>query len=61
MITRTYKGAVLRVTVLDEGFEYAGRVYRSLSAIAVEVTGTRWNGFTFFGLAKAKKAAGGAS
>lgn len=38
------------VTVLADGFEYEGRPYRSLSAIARAITGTRWNGWTFFGL-----------
>ena len=35
---------------MDTGFEYDGRVFRSLSAIATEVAGTRWNGYGFFGL-----------
>jgi hypothetical protein len=38
--------------VLHGGFEYQGRRYRSLSAIAREATGTRWNGLLFFGLTK---------
>ena len=38
------------VTVLADGFDYEGRPYRSLSAIARAITGTRWNGWTFFGL-----------
>jgi hypothetical protein len=38
------------VTVLDDGFEYQGSKYRSLSAIARAITGTRWNGPAFFGL-----------
>jgi hypothetical protein len=38
------------VRVLDEGFEFEGRLYKSLSKIATEIAGTRWNGFTFFGL-----------
>jgi hypothetical protein len=58
VLTRAYKGRVLRVTVLDDGFEYEGRTYRSLSAIATEATGSRWNGFLFFGLAKTRAAAG---
>ena len=33
-----------------DGFEYAGKPYRSLSAIARAITGTRWNGLVFFGL-----------
>ena len=37
--------------VLDHGFEYDGRLFKSLSAIAREVTGTRWNGLAFFGIA----------
>ena len=36
--------------MLDDGFEYQGRRYKSLSAIARAITGTRWNGWTFFGL-----------
>jgi hypothetical protein len=51
-ITRTYKGRELTVMVLDKGFEYRGHIYRSLSAIAREITGTNWNGYTFFGLNK---------
>ena len=38
------------VKVLEQGFEYQSRPYRTLSAIAREVTGTRWNGYLFFGL-----------
>jgi hypothetical protein len=38
------------VKVLDKGFEFEGKVYRSLSAIAKEVTGTNWNGYSWFGL-----------
>jgi len=38
--------------VLEDGFEYESRRYRSLSAIAREVSGTRWNGLLFFGLAE---------
>ena len=34
----------------DEGFEYQGRPYKSLSAVARTITGTRWNGLVFFGL-----------
>ena len=37
-------------TVLEDGFEYQGRRYKSLSAIARAVTGTRWNGPLWFGL-----------
>lgn len=52
LIVKKYKERTLVVKVLDDGFEYEGRHYTSLSTIAGEVTGTRWNGFTFFGLGK---------
>src|SRR4051794_4594633 len=45
-----YQGVEHTVTVLREGYEYEGRPYRSLSAVARHITGTRWNGLTFFGL-----------
>jgi hypothetical protein len=38
------------VTVLEQGFAFQGRRYQSLSIIAREITGTRWNGDSFFGL-----------
>lgn len=38
------------VTVRNDDFEYQGRPYTSLSAIARAITGTRWNGLVFFGL-----------
>ncbi len=50
VLTREYRGQTLRVTILDRGFEYDGKVYRSLTAIAQAVTGTHWNGLAFFGL-----------
>jgi hypothetical protein len=50
VLTRDYKGQTVAVTVLDEGFEYGGEVYRSLTAVAKAVTGTHWNGYHFFGL-----------
>jgi hypothetical protein len=43
-----------RVTVIREGFEYQGRTFQSLSQIAREITGTRWSGPLFFGLARGK-------
>jgi hypothetical protein len=52
LLTRDFKGHTYVVKVLDDGFEYEGRQYRSLSAIAGEITGTRWNGFLFFGLTR---------
>ena len=41
--------------VRDSGFEYDGKLYKSLSAIAREVTGTKWNGFLFFGCADERR------
>jgi hypothetical protein len=38
------------VTVREHDFEYDGRPYKSLSAVAREIAGTRWNGWLFFGL-----------
>jgi hypothetical protein len=53
VLTRTYRGAHVAVTVLaNDQFEYAGQAYRSLSAIAKAVTGSHWNGYLFFGLTK---------
>ena len=49
-LVREYQGVEHVVTVQQDGFEYEGRPYRSLSAIARAITGTRWNGWTFFGL-----------
>ena len=50
VITSEYQGTEHRVTVLDLGYEYCGRRYSNLSAIANLITGTRWSGPRFFGL-----------
>ncbi len=52
LIVKKYKTQTVVVKVLNEGFEYDGRRFASLSAVAGELTGTRWNGFAFFGLEK---------
>jgi len=49
-LLRDYQGIEHTVTVLADGYEWQGRPYKSLSAIARAITGTRWNGWTFFGL-----------
>ncbi|MPZ24592.1 MAG: DUF2924 domain-containing protein, partial [Dehalococcoidia bacterium] len=49
-LVRDYQGIEHCVTVLTDGFEYEGRRFRSLSAVARAITGTRWNGPQFFGL-----------
>ncbi|MCO6438157.1 MAG: DUF2924 domain-containing protein [Phycisphaerae bacterium] len=50
ILTRPYKGRMITVVVLDDGFECDGDVYRSLSAVAKAVTGSHWNGNYFFGV-----------
>jgi hypothetical protein len=49
-LIREWKGVEHCVTVRDEDFEYKGRPFISLSAVARTITGTRWNGLVFFGL-----------
>jgi Protein of unknown function (DUF2924) len=49
-VTREYRGGTVSVKILTAGFEWNGRVYGSLSAVAWHATGTRWNGYAFFGL-----------
>ena len=49
-LLREWQGVEYIVTVTADGFEWQGRPYKSLSAIARAITGTRWNGWVFFGL-----------
>ena len=49
-LIREHNGVQHVVTVRHDDFEFEGRPYQSLSAIARHITGTRWNGWTFFGL-----------
>ena len=49
-LIREWQGVEHCVTVRDHDFEYQGRPYKSLSAVARAITGTRWNGWIFFGL-----------
>jgi len=49
-LIREWQGVEHVVTVTTDGFEWQGRPYKSLSAIARAITGTRWNGLVFFGL-----------
>ena len=49
-LVREYQGTPHTVTVRTDDFEYQGRPYKSLSAIARHITRTRWNGLLFFGL-----------
>jgi hypothetical protein len=49
-LIREWRGVEYRVTVRDQDYEYQGRSYQSLSAIARAIAGSRWNGPLFFGL-----------
>jgi hypothetical protein len=55
LLSRDYKGKQITVRVLENGFEYEGKRFRSLSAIAQSVTGAHWNGLLFFGLARQER------
>lgn len=50
MLTREWKGTLHRVGVMDNGFEYKGERYASLSEIAGLITGSKWSGPVFFGI-----------
>ena len=50
LITRQYKGRLIQVKVVGDGFEFEGELYKSLSAVAKQITGSHWNGFKFFNL-----------
>jgi hypothetical protein len=49
-LIREWQGVEHCVTVRNDDFEYLGRPYKSLSSVAREITGTKWNGLVFFGL-----------
>jgi hypothetical protein len=57
-LVREWNGRTHTVMVEEDGFSYAGRSYRSLSAIAREITGARWSGPRFFGLTNKRGAPG---
>jgi hypothetical protein len=50
VLVREHKGVEHRVKVLPDGFEYEGRKWRSLTAVASHIAGVHWNGPMFFGL-----------
>jgi hypothetical protein len=50
VLTRSFQGRTVKVCVLPDGFRYRDQRFRSLSAVAEHITGTRWNGFRFWGL-----------
>lgn len=49
-LVREWDGVEHTVTVMKDGFDWQGRKFRSLSAVARAITGTQWNGYRFFGL-----------
>ena len=55
VLHRDYQGKDIRVVVLENGFEWEGKHFKSISAVARAVTGTRWNGKLFFRLKKGDK------
>src|SRR5262252_478826 len=50
VLRRAFRDQNITVHVLEKGFQYEGAVYRSLSAVARHISGTQWNGFSFFRL-----------
>jgi len=54
-LVREWDGIEHVITVLKDGFDWQGRRYKSLSAIARDITGTRWNGYRFFGLRESRR------
>ena len=54
-LIREWNGVEHTITVLKDGFEWGGQRYKSLSAVARAITGTRWNGYRFFGLRERKR------
>ena len=56
VLVKEWHGNEYRVTMLEEGCEYEGAVFRSLSAVARAITGAHWNGRLFFGLTTRKRA-----
>jgi hypothetical protein len=53
-LVRSWQGRVHRLLVLDDGYEYDGRRFSSLTQVATAITGTHWSGPNFFGLKKRK-------
>ncbi len=55
MLKREFKGTAIEVEVLEDGFRYGDQVFKSLSAIAKEISGTHRSGPAFFGLRENRK------
>lgn len=56
-LSREWKGVRHEVEVTEEGYQYDGATYRSLSMVATRIAGTKWNGWRFFGLGEPPTAA----
>lgn len=54
-LLREWDGVEHSVTVMKDGFDWQGRKFRSLSAVARAITGTHWNGYRFFGLRETRR------
>jgi hypothetical protein len=54
-LVREWHGVTYEVVVTDDGYLWQDRVYRSLTAIAREITGANWSGPRFFGLLNKKR------
>ena len=54
-LVREWDGVEHTVTVMKDGFDWQGRRFKSLSAVARTITGTQWNGYRFFGLREARR------
>ena len=52
VITKTYCGKSIEVKVLETGFEYQGKIYKSISSVAMEIVKRPISGYVFFGLSK---------
>ncbi len=50
IIIKDYRGKKHQVKVLEDGFEYEGKIYKHLTAVAEKITGAHWNGYNFFNL-----------
>ena len=52
IITKTYRGKTIEVKVLENGFEYEGKVFKSISRVAMTIVKRPISGYVFFGLTK---------
>ncbi len=52
VLVRIYQGRTLQVHVLENGFQYDGQAFRSLTAVVRAITGSHWNGYHFFRLVR---------